>query len=211
MMENDPIICFQHCESILCLSVPEQCPACSADLSKTSLQIPPFRLPSPFQDSLESPYSIVIKPTNGSFIRDYSNDEDLHVGVTDSQGIVYDYSTVGISKHESGWNQVLAILIASKENYRIASVWDLKLQEFCAYGKWQRKKYDEEINNCYTFGLEFLQLVQQHGVLGELPIENKSVFVKEMILPLTKKAAKYILLYRRLRTEGTIVQYGTYL
>jgi hypothetical protein len=49
---------------------------------------------------------------------------------------VYDYSAAGISRHEDGWQQILTVLTMPMHNSSITSVWDAKLQEYCAYDSW---------------------------------------------------------------------------
>jgi len=71
-MELNPILCFQHCEvggaRIYCLALPEVCPQCGMGLTSCQLTIPPFRLPTPFVNSTESSYSVVLRPTSGNFL-----------------------------------------------------------------------------------------------------------------------------------------------
>ncbi len=67
-----PLICFHHCSTdvkIICTVVPETCPVCKAELNATAMKIPPFRIPSPFLSSKDVDFGVVIKPTNGSFLR----------------------------------------------------------------------------------------------------------------------------------------------
>ncbi len=71
-MENEPILCFQHCEkgtNITCLRVPEVCPLCHRQIEFTPMEIPPFRIPSPFISCRDKPCSLLIKPTMGSFLK----------------------------------------------------------------------------------------------------------------------------------------------
>ncbi|GFR00883.1 MKRN2 opposite strand protein [Trichonephila clavata] len=63
-----------------------------------SLIIPPFRIPYPFRDAAKEPNSIVIKPTYGDFLNNYRNSSDLHIGVTDSTGFIYEYDVNGVVK-----------------------------------------------------------------------------------------------------------------
>lgn len=64
-------------------------------------------------------------------------------------------------------------------------------------------RYAENEHNCYDFVLEFLALMQLEE---SLPcIATKTDFCREMVLPQTIKAAKYISLFRQLLHEGTVI------
>ena len=64
--------CFQHCRKdtdLVCFRLPERCPLCGEDTAMTPCRIPPYILPSPFVSSGAAPRSVVVRPTNGTFIR----------------------------------------------------------------------------------------------------------------------------------------------
>ena len=68
------ILCFEHCgKRIFSLkNIPDACPVCNLLLTQCDLKIPPFAVPSPFKKAVDFPCSIVIKPTKGNFLLDYS-------------------------------------------------------------------------------------------------------------------------------------------
>ena len=209
-MSSDPVLCFNHCDldvNLLCLELPSTCPLCSGDLQSTPMKIPPFRLPSPLQHSGEAPYSVVIRPTQGTFLDQYGKDSNLHVGISNSKGVVYDFDEKGLNRSLQGWSQCVAITIATRTDVRLTSIWDLKLQEFACYEHWTAPRYDENTWNCYDFVLGFLQLLR----LGEqLPcIKTKGEFCEEMVVPRTSEVAKYISMYRKVLQKGVMVQYST--
>ena len=41
----------------------------------------------------DHPCSVVIKPTKGDFLVDYQNRNNLHIGVTNSKGLVIEYDS----------------------------------------------------------------------------------------------------------------------
>lgn len=163
----------------------------------------PFRPPGPFVCSKQWPYSVVVKPTVGTFLIDYINGCNLHVGVTDSFGITYDFDRHGVNRSFHGWDQVLAIDLSDRLDDRRSALWNTKLHEFTAYDNWLPERYAENEHNCYDFVLEFLALMQLEE---SLPcIATKTDFCREMVLPQTIKAAKYISLFRQLLHEGTVI------
>lgn len=73
MSKSTPdILCWQHCDkltNILCFSVPPVCPLCHYNTTHSPSRIPPYKLPSPLTNTGESPVSLVVRPTVGTFLR----------------------------------------------------------------------------------------------------------------------------------------------
>lgn len=205
--ENDPILCFQHCcdSNILCLRLPDQCPICLQSLASTSLKIPPFRLPTPFVNSKDHPFALVIKPTLGSFLDSSSSvlTDDLHVGVSDSDGKVYDFDEDGINRSVNGWNQCLAVSVTNKAEYKLTALWNAKLQEFISSTHWIAEKYDEQNHNCLSFAVEFMCYMGLDKNINSL--KDKTSFCRDILLPKSKEAIKYVQIYEKLCTEGGII------
>lgn len=71
-MSDDPgIVCFQHgcCpdSKIFCYQLPERCPGCAVPLAQAGVM--PFRLPFPFVRPHQHPCAVILKPTNGDFMK----------------------------------------------------------------------------------------------------------------------------------------------
>ena len=59
-------------------------------------------------------FSYFFRPTNGTFLSDYLNGDDLHVGVTDAEGGVHEFDEGGVRKQDreeedERWKQCLAV------------------------------------------------------------------------------------------------------
>lgn len=200
---GDPgVLCFQHCDKrakVFAFSVPEFCPVCGSDLRCADLRTPPFRIPFPFRNAAESnvPCSVVIKPTNGDFLHNYQNAVDLHIGVTDSRGVVHEYDRAGWKNTETDrWNQCLAISIVPSLDKKWMDYWDYSLQAIGERDTWSPESYNENDHNCYTFVLMFLKTLQLRSLSAT--VRSKTDFCREFIVPRTTQAAKYISLYRKL-------------
>ena len=211
MPGNEPIVCFQHCESntkVIWLdgNQPPICPLCSKSVVDTDAKIPPFRLPSPFCHSRDAACSVVVKPTVGSFLDDYTNSDNLHVGVTDSTGAVYHFDETGFSCSASGWHQCIAVPMLTDHELpqTFPSSWDKKLAEFSTHKQWTASEYVSGKNDCYDFALQFLFSNFQQFVSD---LTNRFDFCTKLVLPRTTIAAKYIGLYRRLLREQVVVQH----
>ncbi|XP_067138810.1 MKRN2 opposite strand protein [Centruroides vittatus] len=208
-MLGDPgILCFQHCDKVVkifCFDLPDVCALCNGDLQTSELRIPPFRVPYPFTSAKKSPCSVVIKPTKGDFLNAYQNSTDLHIGITDSKGEVYDFDREGLRFNCSHlWNECLPITIISKLDTTWKEYWDYILNAICHQDQWQKEKYEENSHNCYSFVLSFLRALQLRQMKSSLI--SKTQFCKDFIVPRTKTAAKYIALYRQLQKENVCIQ-----
>jgi len=209
------ILCFEHCSrKVFSVSnLPEQCPSCSTDLLDCDLKIPPFAVPSPFKRAQDFPCSIVIKPTKGTFLADYTNKSHLHIAITDSQGDVVEFDQGGVHRDRTtDWGQCLVVGLAESEPLVADMVgdpdwgeyWDLCLGRTLE-GDWTRETYSEEDNNCFTFVLDFLTQLNQHPFTEWA--SSKVSFCQKLILPKTVLAGKYIMLFRKLQqNQGLIVQ-----
>lgn len=199
-MEGEVIRCMQHCTSqwnIFFSSFPETCPICGKSLSRCSSIIPPFRVPSPFVSSKDVSVACLVRPTRGSFLRDYKSGNDLHIGIAASNGIVYNFDELGLHADTANWEQCIAVGL---NDFSTPEIWDSKLQQMLCSGMWTSTEYNEDFNNCYDFALSFLNQVLP---TNSKPLE-KSNFCRTFILPKTTKAAHYIDLYRRVQIGGGV-------
>ncbi|XP_068757205.1 MKRN2 opposite strand protein-like [Montipora capricornis] len=195
--EEEAIRCMQHCTSewnIFFSKFPETCPICGKSLSRCQLIIPPFRLPSPFVSQRNVSCLFLVRPTRGSFLRDYKTGNDLHVGIAASNGVVYNFDERGLHADGTHWEQCIPVTI-SDSHFSRPEIWDSKLPEMLCNGMWTSMKYNEDNNNCYDFALSFLNQL--------LPSPSKPLtkpdFCETFILPKTTKAAYYIDLHRRVQ------------
>ena len=128
MERNDPILCFQHCsdEKILCLQLPRLCPICHQPLKSSFMRVPPFRLPTPLVHSRDVPFLLVLRPTVCTFLECNFDTSDLHIGITDSDGVVYHYDEQGVNRDLGGWPQCLPVDILSKTSRanELSRLWD---------------------------------------------------------------------------------------
>lgn len=203
--ENQPDFPEPFCERSLHQSPLALKPPSHPD--SLSLSIPPFRLPSPFRRGYNHPRHLLIRPSKGSFLHDYQMYDDLHIGITDSMGTVYDYSHGGINVRSKAWSQCLIINIPSSSS----SAWDEALNLHIEQTKtslYAEDAYDGEVNNCFDFVLDFLrslslnagseQTEEKRTQTEETRRKTREMFTKSQLLPAIERAMKYILVYRKL-------------
>lgn len=202
------IMCWQHCDkltNILCFSVPPVCPLCHYNTTHSPSRIPPYKLPSPLTNAGESPMSLVVRPTVGTFLRNYDNSVNLHIGVTDTKGTVYDYDEDGVHVGIAGWEECLVIPLSNRGvTPQIYHLWDSTLQNLSQSNMWTKLKYIEDRHNCFDFVIFFLK---QIGFSRQnLSAESRSALTHDIILPQMSKVVQYITLYRNIASFSYVCQ-----
>ncbi|KAK7476114.1 hypothetical protein BaRGS_00032668 [Batillaria attramentaria] len=203
--------CFQHCDrstNILCCVVPIACPICQQDTSTTPMRIPPYILPSPFVASSVAPCSLVLKPTTGDFIRDYTSTANLHIGITDTRGRCYDFDEEGLHVGNT-WPHCLAVPVTTSG--ATSPAWDQHLTAFADPFRWNPQRYDEADCNCFDFVLQFLHYMGLQGNFSAGVLASKQAFCEEFLLQRTAKATQYIHLYRRVLKDGHVLSNAAFL
>ncbi|XP_052782787.1 MKRN2 opposite strand protein-like [Mya arenaria] len=207
-MESE-IRCFQHCKrdkNILCQTIPLVCPICRQDTLKTEMRIPPYLIDSPFIDASFTQCCVVIKPTIGSFLKDFTNQSDLHIGVTNSRGVVYEYDERGVTVGCQTWSDCLRVTVLdiNSENSDFVKKWDQDLDLAAQESLWTAGKYTETSHNCYDFVMSFLNRLGLQAT--QRCLQDRRRFCEEMIVPVTARAGKFISLYRDIKRKGCVVQ-----
>ncbi|XP_060095846.1 MKRN2 opposite strand protein [Heteronotia binoei] len=197
------LIKISHCKKdIFFPYVPKYCPLCGQSVSCRRLEEAPVSIPSPFVNGHREKCSFLLKPTSGTFLRGYDGDSDLHVGITSTNGLVYNYSETGINRGEHGWEQCINIPLVQPDMYALLKQWDTYLEQFSATEIWLPYRYEEHIHNCYTFALTFINCVLSAQGKQQM---NKSEFTEKFVIPRTRKASKYITVYKEVCKNGFYV------
>lgn len=136
----------------------------------------------------------------------YSNSADLHIGVTDSKGQVFEYDSQGVKKSlgKKRWDQCLAIPISPQNpDDRWIQHWDYTLAITAGMDTWSASDYQEDGINCYSFVLTFLKML--HVPQLKPSLSSKQQFCSDFMVSRTVVAAKYISLYRQVIRDGASV------
>ncbi|XP_029038611.1 MKRN2 opposite strand protein [Osmia bicornis bicornis] len=199
-MACDPrIICFQHCcpKNIFCKNVPETCPICQMYITKYIVD--PFVVPYPYINAAHQSTSIVVRPSQGNFLNDYHIANDLHIGITNSEGIVFEYDKEGIIINDwSKWINCIALTIVPScwEDH-----WNETLKIMLKDSKWKSENYDENSMNCFNFVLEFIYNLQYM----DMKFISKECMCNKLILPKIQEAIKYNSLFKKLQINKCFV------
>lgn len=192
---DSKILCFRHCcsKSIFCKTVPEICPICQ--LCITEYKIMPFLVPYPYKNAACEPNSIVVRPANGNFLTDYHIVNDLHIGITNMNGLVFEYDKEGLILNDcSRWTNCIAInVIPSSWD----SHWNETLKIMLKDSKWKSENYDETSMNCFNFVIEFINNLKYMN----MNFTNKETICEKLILPKLRDALTYNLLFMKLESN----------
>ncbi|XP_008853128.1 MKRN2 opposite strand protein [Nannospalax galili] len=195
-----PLIKFTHCrKSIYSFSVPRCCPLCQGEVGSARLEDAPVSISNPFCNGHQEKCSFLLKPTRGTFLREYDGRSDLHVGITNTNGVVYSYNAHGVQCDEEGWEQSLSIPLVQPNMFGLMDQWDKHLEDFSATLAWQPHRYEEDDHNCYNYALTFINCILTTEGKEQL---DKSEFTEKFVIPRTRLASKYIILYRVIQERG---------
>ncbi|XP_076184088.1 MKRN2 opposite strand protein-like [Ptiloglossa arizonensis] len=199
-MARDPgIICFRHCctKSIFCKSVPKICPICR--LCIVDYNIEPFLIPYPYKNAAYQPAAVVVRPSQGNFLTDYHIVNELHIGITNSKGIVFEFDKQGVIINDhSKWTDsiVLKITPTSWDNH-----WDETLQAMLKDIKWKSENYDEVKMNCFNFVMEFINNLHYTNII----FASKENMCDKLILSKIQEAVKYNSVFKKLENNDYFI------
>ncbi|NWH68514.1 MKROS protein, partial [Geococcyx californianus] len=136
------VLRVQHCgAAVFCRRVPERCPACGRALRPAGLLAAPSRIPSPFRHGHRQPRAFLLRPSAGTFLGEYDGKSDLHVGISNSNGVVYHYNEKGVHRAGTGWEQCLSIPLVQPDMFGLRQQWDELLEKFSVGETWAPHRY----------------------------------------------------------------------
>ncbi|XP_041835962.1 MKRN2 opposite strand protein-like [Melanotaenia boesemani] len=193
------LIRFSHCEKeIFCFSVPEECPSCGEELRGSRLQEAPVSLPSPFTDGHKTSCCLLVAPAHNNLNRDFDGMSDLHTGISNTKGVVYNYTQDGVRRDQSGWERCVSVPLVRPDMFHLLAQWDQYLDRFCNGPMWDPAwhRFHEEKHNCFSFCLHFVN--------GVLEVEGRSSlsrddFTRSFILPKMRRVSKYTTLLQHIQ------------
>uniref|UniRef100_A0A3B4BA09 MKRN2 opposite strand, tandem duplicate 2 n=1 Tax=Periophthalmus magnuspinnatus TaxID=409849 RepID=A0A3B4BA09_9GOBI len=190
-MERSIIRLVHYRRQIFCFSVPDICPCCGEELKGARLTDAPITLPHPLSHAHKSRCSLVI----------FDGTADLHTGISNTQGVVYNYTAGGVRRDSGGWEEVVVVPLVRPDMFHLLDRWDLYLERFSQGSAWDPvwTRFDEQTHNCFSFCLDFVNVVLE--VMGQSPL-TRDTFTQNYILPRMKRLWKYNAIYRRVEREG---------
>ncbi|XP_047438275.1 MKRN2 opposite strand protein-like [Mugil cephalus] len=156
------VIRLSHChKEIFCFSVPSECPNCGEELRGSRLQEAPVSLPSPFTNGHKSSCCLLVAPAHDNHDRDFGGTSDLHTGISNTKGVVYNYTRGGVLRDLSGWERCVSVPLVRPDMFHLLAQWDQYLDRFSDGPMWDPAwhRFDEDNHNCFSFCLQFVNSV----------------------------------------------------
>ncbi|KAG3295135.1 MKRN2 opposite strand, transcript variant X2 [Ictidomys tridecemlineatus] len=116
-----------------------------------------------------------------------------------AEGVVYNYNQCGVQRDQAGWEQSLSVPLVQPNMFGLRDQWDRYLEDFSATGAWLPHRYDEDYHNCYSYTLSFINCILTTEGKEQL---DKNEFTEKYVIPRTRLASKYIILYRAIEKHG---------
>ncbi|KAM9408144.1 LOW QUALITY PROTEIN: MKRN2 opposite strand protein-like [Pholidichthys leucotaenia] len=193
------VIRLSHCQKeIFCFSVPEVCPSCGEELMGERLAEAPISLPSPLTNGHKSSCCLLVAPARDNHDRDFTGTSDLHTGISNTKGVVYNYTKEGVRRDQSGWERCVSVPLVRPDMFHLMAQWDQYLERFSDSPMWDPAwhKFDEDEHNCFSFCLQFVNSVLAAEGRGAL---SRDDFTRSFILPRMRRVSKYTTLYQHIQ------------
>ncbi|KAL1007874.1 hypothetical protein UPYG_G00092830 [Umbra pygmaea] len=180
-----------------------KCPVCQEPM-RFSLLEAPIIVPCPFSNGHNTPCAFLIGASLGPAFISELQDKEIHVGVTNSQGVVYSYTSLGIQRQKQDWEQCLCIPLVAPGigTDSFHTLWDQELEEFSLFPTWMPHRFEEERefgSCCYGFALSFLNKLRR---AQNSAVISKDDFTQFHVFPRVKLASKYIKVYQEICQHG---------
>lgn len=221
------IVCFVHKCNRSALEIAfydvesPNCKQCHLEEFKT--------LPYPFKHASLIMYDLILIPSRGTFLSDFNSSIGLHIGITSGTGQIIEYDHQGLNcgrPCDKKWScclqlnfirTILGEYIEDESLVRLAWGQSFRTLADSREMKFSKEFYDCNKNNCFDFVLEFVKtwlrlLGPKYYSDTELPerLQDKIEFCKYFVVSETRKMARYISLYRKLKTTYKSVMISTF-
>ncbi|KAE8298954.1 MKRN2 opposite strand protein MKRN2 antisense RNA 1 MKRN2 antisense gene protein 1 [Larimichthys crocea] len=170
------------------------------ELKGSRLQEAPVSLPSPLTNGHKSSCCLLVAPAHDNFNRDFDGTSDLHTGISNTTGVVYNYTRGGVRQDHSGWERCVSVPLVRPDMFHLLAQWDQYLDRFSDGPMWDPAwhRFHDDDHNCFTFCLLFIN--------GVLAAEGRSslsrdAFTSTFILPRMRRVSKYSTLYRHIQRD----------
>ncbi|KAM9860196.1 MKRN2 opposite strand, tandem duplicate 1 [Aulostomus maculatus] len=209
MMETGDLLQFRHCgRTVYTLADAAgpsglRCPVCEQAV-RLSLEEAPVRIQTPIRNGHSAVCCFLVTSQRGLAGLIEETDSELHVGVSNSEGVVFSYTESGVQCQQQGWEHSIVIPLVAPDNHILSftTLWDRQLETFASQDSWTPDRFQEERefgSCCYGFALGFVnQLLRSQG---NRPISRER-FTAQYVLPRMTNTSKYVSVYQHVCRRG---------
>ncbi|XP_019736926.1 MKRN2 opposite strand protein [Hippocampus comes] len=203
-MEKPGVICVRHecLNNIFCFSMPPACPACGELLAGRRLREAPVSIPDPLGNGHKTTCCLLVAPADRNADGGFDGTSELHTGISNTSGVVYNYTGRGILRDQSGWRACVIVPLVRPDTFHLLAQWDQYLERFSRRPLWDPTwhSFCEDTHNCLTFCVEFVNSVLAAEGLGRGPL-SRDVLTRTLIAPAVSRACKYVALRRHIQHQ----------
>nr|XP_057911133.1 MKRN2 opposite strand, tandem duplicate 1 [Doryrhamphus excisus] len=204
-MELGDLLRFTHCGNTVFTSADAaglRCPVCG-QVVRFALSEAPVRIQCPIRDGHRTSCCFLVTSQSGAVGLGEENSE-LHVGISNSEGLVFSYTESGIQCQQQGWEQSIIIPLVAPGNHIVdfKKRWDAQLEAFAAVDTWTPDRFPEERefgSCCYGFALGFINQVMMSQ--RKRPISREH-FTCDYVLPGIERANRYLSVFQHVCRHG---------
>ncbi|XP_061074825.1 MKRN2 opposite strand, tandem duplicate 1 isoform X2 [Conger conger] len=150
-------------------------------------------------------HQVCIVTMTSMYVYSEDDDSELHIGITDSKGLVYNYTLAGIRRDDCGWEQCISVPLVQPDRNSLKEQWHRELEQFSSTDSWTSQRFCEERefgSRCYGFALSFIN--HMRAIEGQRLL-TRDEFTGKFVLPRIKMASKYIKTYQEVSKHGFYV------
>ncbi|XP_077581560.1 MKRN2 opposite strand protein [Stigmatopora nigra] len=181
---------------IFCFSLPALCPACHRPLAGGRPHRAPVSVPDPLGDGHGTSCRFLVAWTG----RDSDGVAELHAGISDTSGVVYNYTERGVLRERRGWERCLSFPLLRPDAFHLLAQWDGYLERFSRGPSWDptRRSFCDDSHNCLTFCVAFVNgVLAAEGGHGDVVVHAGDL--TRVTAPAVRRAREYAALRRHLR------------
>ncbi|XP_044205635.1 MKRN2 opposite strand, tandem duplicate 1 [Thunnus albacares] len=202
-MELRDLLRFSHCGRTVYTLDGLRCPVCGQAVH-FGLTEAPVRIRAPVRNGHRASCCFLMTSQQGPAGFREENQSELHVGVSNSAGVVFSYTEGGVTCQQQGWEQSIIVPLVAPSN-RILSfttLWDKHLEMFAHLDTWTPDRFQEERefgSCCYGFALGFINYLMRSQ--GHQPI-SRDCFTAQFVLPRMETTSRYLSMYQHVCRHG---------
>ncbi|GAA6233085.1 MKRN2 opposite strand protein-like [Lates japonicus] len=205
-MEFRDLLRFRHCgRTVYTLHGPAglRCPVCGLAV-RLGLMEAPIRIQTPFRDGHRTTCCFLITSRHGAAGFSEENESELHVGISNSEGVVFSYTESGVQRQQQGWELSIVVPLVAPSNNSLSfrTLWDEQLETYSRLKTWMADRFQEQRefgSCCYGFALSFINHVMRPE--GSQPISRER-FTCWYVLPRMEMTSRYLSVYQHICQHG---------
>ncbi|XP_076865730.1 MKRN2 opposite strand, tandem duplicate 1 [Brachyhypopomus gauderio] len=177
------------------------CPICHESLVFGLLDAP-VAIPGPFANGHHVSCAFLLGAKDGPSSLRESHESELHVGLSNKKGLVYNYTLSGVRTDAHGWEQCVCVQLVPPCRDALRDSWDAELRAFSSLPTWAPELFYEERefgSCCYGFVLTFIN--HMRSLDNQRPL-SRDEFTGTHVLPKMKQASMYINVYEKILQGG---------